>query len=150
MDEMLNDLAEEITEISDAGIVTKRKKFQFNQLVTNGYQLSSTANSTLKQTIVNPVQGNQKGGFKAIIVGVSLVNQTASADNSANAQFSLIVNNNRVLDSICGSLLDVSINRTKLWFPIMYEITTNSQISAELLATVSNGWHLDIFFRPVH
>lgn len=140
MDPLLSDLSEEIQDFENLS-AQKRKKIQLNDIVTSNYILATTANTRYPQTITNPI------GKDAILVGISLVNLTANADASSRAKGTLQVNNNNVLDSISAALLDPTILRVGFYLPIMYEVSSNAQISFELLATVSNNWSLDLFFR---
>jgi len=148
MDLLMQDLGEEISEMDELGAISKRKKTSLNQIVTNGYTLNPTANTVLKTTIVNPLAGNQDGSFRSILAGISLVNTVSSQNDTAASLGTLVVNNNKVLDSISCLLLDPVYPKSGFFFPIMYEISQNSQISFELLTGAANVWRLDIVFRP--
>jgi len=140
---LCDNLEEEENVLQANGDITKRKRIIFNSLVTNGYDINLVANQIFNQTITNPIPGS-----KSIILGLSFINTAGTPALAAPVKATLQVANNKIVDSISAVLLDPSQIKSGFFFPVMYEITSNPQISFSVLGPAAGSWHLDIFFRP--
>jgi hypothetical protein len=144
MENLLYDnLEEEENVLQGNGDISKRKRIILNSLVSNGYNIQTVANQITNQPITNPIPGS-----KSILLGIALTNVTGNAALANPVQCTLQVANNKIIDSISAVLLDPSQVRSGYFFPVMYSITSNPQISFTILNTASGTFHLDIFFRP--